>query len=57
MLRLVAMNEAGNLEIDETSVAKVVKEIRDANAKLVIFDPYVTVKTIRKILSPPSAAS
>ncbi len=57
MLRLVAMNEAGNLEIDETSVAKVVKEIRDTNAKLVIFDPYVTVKTIRKILSPPSAAS
>ena len=43
MLRLVAMNEAGNLEIDEKNVAIVVAEIRKAEAKLVIFDPYVTL--------------
>ena len=43
MLRLVAMNEAGNLEIDEENVAIVVAEIRKAQAKLVIFDPYVTL--------------
>ena len=43
MLRLVAMNEAGTLEIDEKNVAIVVAEIRKAKAKLVIFDPYVTL--------------
>jgi len=43
MLRLVAMNEAGNLEIDEANVAGIVHEIQKAKAKLVIVDPYVTL--------------
>jgi hypothetical protein len=43
MIRLVAMNESGNLEIDKKNVAIVVGEIRAAKAKLVIFDPYVTL--------------
>jgi len=43
MLRLVAMNEAGNLEIDEKNVALLVDEIRKARAELCALDPYVTL--------------
>jgi hypothetical protein len=42
-LRLVALNEAGNPEIDEDNVAKIVRWIEDTGARLLIFDPYVTL--------------
>ena len=56
MLRLVALNEAGNLEIDEKNVALIVAEIRAAKAKLVIFDPYVTISDAADENSSASAS-
>lgn len=56
MLRLVAMNEAGNLEIDEDNVAEVVAQIRRAKAELVVFDPYVTLSDAADENSSASAA-
>jgi len=41
--RLVAVNEAGTLEIDEKNVAILVDEIRKAQAKVLVLDPYVTL--------------
>jgi hypothetical protein len=43
MMRLVALNEVGNPEIDEEAVAELVEAIRDAGAEVVVFDPYVTL--------------
>ena len=43
MLRLVAMNEAGFLEVDANSVAMLIAEIRRAEAQFLILDPYVTL--------------
>jgi hypothetical protein len=56
MLRLVAMNEAGILEIDEDNVAEVVAEIRAAEAEMVVFDPYVTLSDAADENSSASAA-
>ena len=43
MMRLVALNEIGNAEIDMTNVTQIVKQARRIKAKLIIFDPYVTL--------------
>lgn len=56
MLRLVAVNETGNPEIDEANVAKLVAEIRKAKCKVVVFDPYVTLSDAMDENSATSAA-
>jgi len=43
MLRLVALNETGQPEIDEEAVAHLVAEIKALGVQLVIFDPYITL--------------
>jgi hypothetical protein len=43
MLRLVALNEVGTLELDEVNIAIVVAEARRVGAKIIVFDPYVTL--------------
>jgi hypothetical protein len=43
MLRLVALNEIGTPEIDEATVARIVADIRATGAKLITFDPYVSL--------------
>ena len=43
MFRLVASNEAGNLELDEDNIARLVAWIRDNEIQFLIFDPYVTL--------------
>jgi hypothetical protein len=56
MLRLVAINEAGNLEIDEDNVAMLVIQINESGAKFLIFDPYVTLSDATDENSSASAA-
>lgn len=56
MIRLVAVNEVGNAEIDAENVAKIIAEIRKRNIKLVIFDPYVTLSDVADENSAASAA-
>lgn len=56
MMRLVAMNEAGTLEIDEDSIAELVTQIREAGADMVVFDPYVTLSDAADENSSSSAA-
>jgi hypothetical protein len=43
MMRLVALNEVGAPEIDTDNVARIVKQARRVNAKVVILDPYITL--------------
>jgi|TARA_Y100000310_G_C20704273_1_gene833455 hypothetical protein len=43
MLRLVALNEIGQPEIDEANVALIVSEARQLHASVIVFDPYVTL--------------
>tara|TARA_R110002153_G_scaffold117879_2_gene262519 strand:- start:3621 stop:5780 length:2160 start_codon:yes stop_codon:yes gene_type:complete len=43
MMRLVALNELGNPEIDMINVTRIVKQSRRIDAKIIIFDPYVTL--------------
>ena len=56
MFRLVALNETGNLEIDEKNVALIVAEIRRSGALFVIFDPYVTLSDAADENSAASAS-
>jgi len=56
MLRLVVINEAGNPEIGEENVAKIVFEARRINARLIIFDPYVTLSDAMDENAATSAA-
>ena len=56
MLRLVGVNGAGNPEIDEENVAKIVSEARRIEARLIIFDPYVTLSNAMDENSATSAA-
>jgi hypothetical protein len=57
MMRLVALNEIGNPEIDEKNVAEIVAKVRENNCKLVVFDPYVTLSDAMDENSAVSAAS
>ena len=41
--RLVAINERGHPEVDADNVAWLVKEIREAEVKVLVLDPYVTL--------------
>ena len=43
MIRLVGTNAYGNLEIDRDSISEVVRTAQSVGAKLIIFDPYVTL--------------
>ena len=56
MLRLVTINENGMPEIDEENVARVVAQARRLQAKLIIFDPYVTLSDAIDENSAVSAA-
>ena len=56
MLRLVAMNKANLLEIDDKNIASLVAEIRDMKAKVCIFDPYVTLSDAANENDAASAA-
>lgn len=56
MLRLVAINEAGNPEIDEENVARIVAEARRIGAAFIIFDPYITLSDAMDENSATSAA-
>jgi RecA-family ATPase len=56
MLRLVAVNENGNPEIDEANIAIVITEARRIKAKMIIFDPYVTLSDAMDENSATSAA-
>jgi hypothetical protein len=56
MLRLVALNERGNLEIDEANVALIVVEARRLGADLIVFDPYVTLSDAASENDAASAA-
>lgn len=56
MLRLVALNEKGNPEIDNQNIALVVSEARRLKAKMIFFDPYVTLSDAMDENSATSAA-
>ena len=56
MLRLVALNEVGTLELDEVNIAIVVAEARRVGAKIIVFDPYVTLSDAADENSAASAA-
>lgn len=56
MMRLVAMNEGGNLEIDERNLAIIVAEARRTCTALIVFDPYVTLSDQADENSASSAA-
>jgi hypothetical protein len=56
MLRLVAVNESGNPEIEEDNVALLVAEARRIQAAVIYFDPYVTLSDLMDENSATSAA-
>jgi RecA-family ATPase len=56
MLRLVAINDVGSPEIDEANIAVVVSEARRIKAKVIFFDPYVTLSDAMDENSATSAA-
>ncbi len=56
MMRLVAINEAGNPEIDEKAVAAIVRAARRHRAKVIILDPYITLSDAMDENSATSAA-
>lgn len=56
MLRLVALNEVGTLELDEANIAIIVAEARRVGASIIVFDPYVTLSDAADENSAASAA-
>ncbi|MBT3330936.1 MAG: AAA family ATPase [Rhodospirillaceae bacterium] len=56
MMRLIAINETGVPEIDEANIARIVLEARRIGAKLIFFDPYVTLSDALDENSATSAA-
>ena len=56
MLRLVGLNENGDLEIDEDNIAIIVAEARRVGCQLIILDPYVTLSDAVDENSAASAA-
>jgi hypothetical protein len=56
MLRLVALNEVGSPELDQSNIANIVMWIREAEATFLIFDPYVTLSDAMDENSATSAA-
>jgi len=45
MMRLVALNENGDPEVDKKAVARLIKWIREENINFLILDPYNTLST------------
>jgi hypothetical protein len=56
MMRLIGVNETGQPEIDEENVARIVLEARAIGAKIIFFDPYVTLSDAMDENSATSAA-